>query len=163
MPPVPAAYSRAQIYLHWVIVVLIGLQFLLNETIGKAFDAKMAGAEFAFNPLIAQHVFTGIALAVLVVARVGRRKRHGVPAAPAGTDPRLARLATLAHIALNLMVLVTVATGGMAWFGGITAMAGLHELAKALLMALIAAHVGAALYHHYVLKDNLIARMNPHK
>jgi cytochrome b561 len=34
-----------------------------------------------------------------------------------------------------------------------------HGLTSSLLLALVALHFGAALYHQFILKDNLLARM----
>ena len=51
-------------------------------------------------------------------------------------------------------------TGLLAWYGGVTSLAGLHgELLKTLLWVMIALHVIAALYHQFVLKDHLLDRM----
>jgi cytochrome b561 len=51
-------------------------------------------------------------------------------------------------------------TGLFAFFGGFETLGDLHGgVLKALLWALIALHVGAAFYHHLVLKDGLLNRM----
>ncbi len=36
-----------------------------------------------------------------------------------------------------------------------------HELMAPLFLALLAAHIGAALYHHFIQKDEILARMTP--
>lgn len=57
------------------------------------------------------------------------------------------------------MIMVPV-TGLVAWFGdGIETAADLHELGKPVFIVLIAAHVLAALWHHFWLKDGLLHRM----
>ncbi len=57
------------------------------------------------------------------------------------------------------MIMVPV-TGLVAWFGGgIETAADLHELGKPVFIVLIAAHVLAARWHHFWLKDGLLNRM----
>jgi cytochrome b561 len=84
---------------------------------------------------------------------------RGVPAeAEAGTA--LTRFAAkVVHLGLYLLMLALPITGLAAWFGGITSAADVHELMKPLLILLIALHVIGALWHQFVLKDNLLARM----
>ncbi|CAM8636051.1 Cytochrome b561, bacterial/Ni-hydrogenase [Paracoccaceae bacterium] len=46
-----------------------------------------------------------------------------------------------------------------AWFGGIVPAADAHEVMKVALLALVGAHVLAAIWHHVWLKDGLLLRM----
>jgi len=155
----PKGYSRLQIGLHWIVVLLIAAQFVLDDAIGEAWDAVERGAEIAFNPLVAAHVFGGIAVLVLGLARLGLRFGRGVPAAPAG-DPPLQRLAAhLVHVGLYALMIVVPVAGGMAWFGGIEAMAEVHEVLTSVLLAFVGLHVAGALYHQFWLKDGLLLRM----
>jgi len=57
-----------------------------------------------------------------------------------------------------LMVLLPV-SGALAWFGGIQMGAETHEVFKTLMLALILLHIAATLFHQFVLKTNLMARM----
>ena len=41
----------------------------------------------------------------------------------------------------------------------VSALRGVHGLAANILLLLIVLHVGAALYHQFIRRDNLIARM----
>lgn len=152
-------YSRAQIVAHWATAVLIAAQFVLNDAIGEAWEAVEHGAEIAFNPLVAAHVFGGMAVLALALLRLGLRFGQGVPPAPAG-DPPLQRLAAhLVHLGLYALMIVVPVAGGMAWFGGIEAMAEVHEALTTLVLLLVGLHVVAALYHQFWLKDGLLARM----
>ena len=38
-----------------------------------------------------------------------------------------------------------------------------HEVSAHVLMALVALHAAAALFHHYVLKDGVLGRMSPRR
>ena len=56
-------------------------------------------------------------------------------------------------------MLAVPALGAISWFGGIDATAEPHALLANVLMVLAGAHALMALYHQYVLKDDLLGRM----
>ena len=145
-------YSATQIALHWIVALLIAAQFLLNDAIGDAFRAATRGEEVGFNPLVAAHVFGGIAIFVLVLWRLVLRKT-------AEEAPPLQLLAKLTHGGLYLLMIVLVPAGGAAWFLGSRGAAEVHEALTGVLFVLIGLHVVGALYHQFVLKTNLMERM----
>ena len=51
------------------------------------------------------------------------------------------------------------ATGALAWFGGVEAMAAVHGAGMLLILILLALHIAGALYHHFVLKTDVLRRM----
>ena len=155
----PKGYSSAQIGLHWIIALLIALQFLFNEPMGEAFDSVMRGTVPPFSWAVWAHIAGGVAILALVLWRVALRRSRGAPPPPEGEGTLLGRAATLGHWALYALMVLAPATGLAAWYGGIEAAAELHELFKPLLIILVAVHVLAALFHQFVLKDNLLARM----
>lgn len=72
----------------------------------------------------------------------------------------MALAGTAGHWALYVLMLALPITGLLAWFGGVTALADPHgEILKVLLWVMIVLHVAAALYHQFVLRDNLLNRM----
>lgn len=155
----PTGYSRPQIILHWAVALLILLQFVLSDAIGDAFRAAMRGTEIAFNPLIAQHVIGGFLILALVAWRLGLRLTRGAPQPPEKEHPALKLAAHVAHWAFyGLMILLPV-SGAVAWFGLVGPAAEAHEVLKAVLMLLVVLHVAAALFHQFVLKTNIMARM----
>ncbi|MEZ5862615.1 MAG: hypothetical protein R3D25_00455 [Geminicoccaceae bacterium] len=84
MPRLPhlMGYSRAQIRLHWLVAVLITLQYLLHEPIVAAWRAFRKGETLAFQPLVALHVAGGLAILALVLWRSWLRYRRGAPPPP---------------------------------------------------------------------------------
>ena len=155
----PTAYKPAQIGLHWIVAALIVLQYVFHEPIAEAWDVIEDGGTAAFDPMVAGHVFGGLAVLGLVVWRLVLRARHGAPEVPAQTPPLMARFASLGHWALYGLMIAMPVSGAAAWFGGIEAAADGHELLRVVLLALVAGHVLAALWHQFFLKDNLMARM----
>ena len=156
---VPTAYSRLQIRLHWLVFVLLALQYILHEPITEAFDMVEDGLIPAFNPLVAAHVFGGFLIFVLVAARLYIRKERGVPPLPE-SDPPVQRMAAhVTHLGLYALLIAMPVSGAVAWFRGNEAAAEAHEVMRIILLTLVALHVLAALYHQFVLKDGLLQRM----
>ncbi len=155
----PKGYSVTQIWLHWIVAVLILLQFVLNDAVGAAWRAFVKGEEIAFNPLVAQHVFGGILILALVVWRIAIRARRGAPLPPENESASLQMVAQATHGLLYMLIIALVVSGGLAWFGNIRAAAETHEVMTTLLMILVGLHVVGALYHQFVLKTNLMVRM----
>ncbi|MBM3612659.1 MAG: cytochrome B [Alphaproteobacteria bacterium] len=155
----PASYSRAQIRLHWIVFALVALQYILHEGMVEAWDALRETGAAEGGPLVGAHIAGGLAVLALVIWRLWLRRTRGVPppVAPAGT--LATRIAGLAHGALYALLVAMVLTGGMAWFGGIEAAANAHSVLRIALLALIALHAGAALWHQFVRRDGVMARM----
>lgn len=155
----PKGYSRIQIALHWIVALLIAVQFILHEPMSEAWDAIRRGVEAGFNPVVALHVFGGLAVLAFSVWRIALRRTRGFPPAPEA-EPALLRLAAhLGHMALYALMILMPVSGAVAWFGGSEGAAEAHEVMKPLLLALIAVHVLAALWHQFWLKDGLMLRM----
>lgn len=153
----PAGYSRAQIALHWIVVLLIVQQYLLKDGIAAAWDASRAGREVPFDPLVPVHVAGGMLIMAFALWRLVLRARRGAPAAAGSAAQRI--LAHLTHAGLYALMILMPLTGAMAWFGGVEAAAQGHNLLKVVLLVLVALHVLGALYHHFVLKDAVLDRM----
>lgn len=159
MTPAPKGYSRTQIALHWAAFVLIVQQFVLHEGIAEAWDVIEDGGVPPFDPVVAAHVFGGVAVLVFALWRLVLRRTRGVPDLPVG-EPALARMAAhLGHGALYTLMIVMPLSGAVAWFGGVEGAAEAHEVLKPVMLVLVAVHVLAALWHQFWLKDNLLVRM----
>lgn len=156
-------YSKTQIILHWAVALLIVAQFVLNDGIAAAWRAFRRGQEVTFDPLVAAHVFGGIAILALVVWRLGIRARQGAVAPVEGTSPLMAQVAHWGHIALYGVMVLAAVTGLTAWFGEILIAGELHEWLKPVILVLVGGHVAAAIYHQFYLKDGLMRRMSLRK
>ena len=69
----PKAYSSAQVWLHWLVAVLILAQFLDNDAIGGAWRAFRRGQEMTTSSLVWAHVVAGVAVLALAAWRLGIR------------------------------------------------------------------------------------------
>ncbi len=151
-------YSRAQILMHWGIVLLLILSYISSDAMKAAWFAIHQGRD-AYGNTAAAHVWIGVAVVALGVARLGLRLGRGAPGLPEGGHPIADRIARLTHMGLYLLIILIPATGIGAWFGGFNLAGEVHEVLFNALMALVVLHVAGALYHQYVLKDGLIRRM----
>lgn len=151
-------YSHPQILLHWAIALLILFNYLYSEGMGRALDARLEGAPApALDIAPAVHVWVGVAVLVLVLLRALLRLTTGAP--DAGGTGLMQRAAGWGHRLLYALMLAVPAFGGIAWFGGVDAVADLHALLANVLMVVAGGHALIALYHQYVLKDRLLLRM----
>ncbi len=158
-----SGYSRTQIFLHWAIALLILVQFLGGDFITEFFYRISRGvADQASAPFLVQsHVVLGIATLVLIVVRLGLRLWRGVPEAPAEEDPRLKLVAHITHWLLYAALFLVPVTGLVSWYGA-SDLAGLaHSALTSVLLAFAGLHIAGALYHHFLLKNNLLARIIP--
>ena len=159
-------YAKSQIVLHWVAALVIAVMLLS----GTFILANMPNTADKV-PLLRIHMLMGMLVAVLILTRVVMGRR--LPAPPATAEQKKAHLV---HVVLNLAVLLLAASGSM-----LALQSGLFEVvfgSGALpqdfkvftarqvhgwlamgVMALVALHVASALYHQFILKDGVLARM----
>lgn len=171
----PQTYDRVARLLHWLVVALIAAQFLIGwimPDIGR--DTQQAG-------LVAWHLSVGAALIAAVVARIAWRLTHRAP--PSTSSPALGAVSRATHFLLYVFLVLVPLLGwanassrgwhvkllgaidlpSLAPTGSPTghAMGDIHSALAWVLLALIGVHVGAALFHRFVLKDNVMQRMMP--
>lgn len=151
-------YSRLQIALHWAIMLLIILNYATSDAMSAAWRGLREGRD-AYGTTASLHVWAGATILALVLVRLVLRLTRGAPHAPAGTPPLFRRGAHLAHLAIYVLLVAVPAAGFATWFGGIGAAGEAHVVMFNLLVVIVLLHVAGALFHQFLLKDDLIARM----
>lgn len=151
-------YSGVQILLHWAIAVLIGVNWFISDGMEQAFDAHTEGQAVAFWPATI-HIYVGMTVLVLVLARIAIRLMRGAPAAPQGTSKLIDLAGHASHFVLYGLLLLVPTFGAVAWYLGFDPAGGLHVLTMNLMLIIIGVHAVAALFHQYVIKDGLLLRM----
>lgn len=159
----PVRYTSLQIAAHWLVVVLIPVQIWTSGGIGRSHADHMAGLEP--NPydlfLHELHTFTGLAILGLVVLRLLLRVVSGSSRA-AGDGGRFLRLLALAnHFALYATLVTLPATGLLARYFDFATFGPVHVGFTRLLLALVALHVTAALWHMLWRRDAVVRKMLP--
>ncbi len=171
-PTLPKKYHPIQVTLHWLVVVLVIAAFVMGKT--------MSGLPNDANKLapLALHMGVGIFTLLVIVIRFVTRMKLPKPAPATAGNAFFDWVGKVVHYALYLLVFLT-AISGMSLsmqaglvpivFGGSGAPLPadffeftarmMHGFIVPALLLLVFLHVGAALYHQFILKDNLLARM----
>jgi cytochrome b561 len=178
-PNSAARYSRGAIALHWIIALLIVLNFVvawLSEDMPKQDAAIMMG----------NHKAIGITILALTVVRIAWKLTHKSPPLVETLKAWEAALAKVTHGLMYLLMLAIPLAGwglSSAWGKGkpvsifgmfdvpalpvgsdkptVDMFHELHEITATLMLVLFVLHVGAALKHHLVDKDSTLRRMVP--
>lgn len=157
--PAPG-YSGLQITLHWAIAALVFFQLLFGESMTSFVDAVADGRQLPQldQTMASTHYWVGLAVLALVFVRLGVRLAVGAPS-PDRSVPTWMAFASRATHALFYGLLVAVPVSGLLAYYVWDWMGDIHAFAKPAFIVLIAAHAGAALFHHFVLKDGVLRRM----
>lgn len=166
----PARYHPVHVILHWLIAFMV----IGAITIGMLYlDSPNTPEKI---PYLQLHRAWGIVLFALMVVRLITRFTLKRPAPASTGNAFLDGVAKVTHFLLYFLVLGMLVSGL-----GISAQANLtaifqgqaelpadfriylprigHGLMYSVLFLVILLHIGAALYHQFILKDNLLARM----
>lgn len=182
MNTTPTRYNAIAISLHWLIAVtLIGLLivgFVMGE-IDRSSPLKYT--------LYQLHKSFGITILVLSLLRLVWRITHKTPPLPASSKSWEKGLAHCTHAGFYLLMIGLPVVG---WLGVSTSpfkiptvifglftlpplpffqnvngasrqLFELHETMAYGLIGLLALHLGAALKHHFILKNDIVLRMTP--
>lgn len=186
MDAAQARYSRGAILLHWLIAILV-----VGQIAGGLYMVGIPKDQAALKFQIFQlHKSFGITILLLTIVRLLWRLGHKAPALPAampGWEKAAARGSHFLFYALLLVIpllgwayvsvaplnVPTVLFGVIEWphmpfFAGVAdrkevaeVFAESHEIAAKVAIGLLILHVAAALKHHFISGDNVLARMLP--
>ena len=170
-------YTPAAIAFHWILAVLIIGNLAFGLTI---VDLPLSPQKLRY---FSWHKWTGVTIFLIASARLLWRLSHRAPALPPTMKPWERRLAHVAHVLLYVLFfaapltgwLFSSATGFQTVYLGVLPIPDLiaknKELAEVLklahhwinytLAAVIVLHAAAALKHHFVDRDDVLARMLP--
>ncbi|WP_068315134.1 cytochrome b [Polycladidibacter hongkongensis] len=162
MPKIrPANYSSLQKALHWIIALLIFYQITFVEYLEKMGEAfRSGGMPDTLTSILGNgHIVSGCTILALVLLRLWLRIKNGAPAEPEGTSPLMAKAATAAHHTFYLILLLAPLSGIAMYFLGFRQAGAIHHFMEPAFLLLITLHVGAALWHQFIIKDKLLQRM----
>jgi len=166
-------YHPALVVLHWALALLI----IAALALGALVMVKIPNTEPMKFEALRSHMGGGMAILALMLVRLVIRSRSAHPEPATAGHPLLDRLAWLSHRAFYGTVfamaisgiIMALQTGAFetVFFGHGTLPAdfwafpirSVHYAISRVLMALIAIHIVAALYHAFVLRDGLLSRM----
>ena len=162
---------------HWLTVLLLVGSFTLALLL---MDLPLSPRKLQ---LYSWHKWAGATIFLLTILRLGWRLANPVPQLPTRMPRWQQRLARLSHAALYSILLVMPLTGWvmssalnlpLVYLGVIyvpspfgvdqalgEAMKIVHGTLAVTLLALIVIHMAGALYHHLILRDDVLRRMLP--
>ncbi|MBE9640677.1 cytochrome b [Salipiger mangrovisoli] len=158
-PQAPEQYSRAQKRLHWAIVVLIAVQYLAFDHMGRAFRAVLQGTEGAYDTTSVAHLSIGVAVLVLMLWRLVLRLRRGTPPLPEAEPDWARKLSGVVHWLFYGLLIGLPLIGLLAWFGKLGVAGEAHEIATTILLWVIGLHLAGVAVHQLWWRSGLLRRM----
>ena len=168
----PKRYHPALVAIHWLTALLV----IMMLGVGKIVMPGIS-PEDPQKPLMLQsHTYIGGAIAFLLIIRLVLRFTTRRPASADAGNAFLNWVGKAVHVLLYLF-LISMAISGLGLFqmanlsavfsGGVPYPSnffdylprGGHGLFSWLLLGLVALHFGAAMFHQFIRKDNLLGRM----
>jgi superoxide oxidase len=170
-------HNKIIIAIHWVIALLFVLLFLSDSF--RSFSDKGSEMRVLWLNL---HAWFGVAVFGLSMIRLAVKLSTTAPA-PVYESDLMQKLLYGAHAALYLLTLLVPISGYLRFAGkgrtltlagdAIPSLIGktdwlynigktLHgEVMQVIVLTVIGGHIAAALYHHFIVKDQVMARIKP--
>lgn len=175
MTPDTPGYSLTARIFHWTTAVLVLTVIPLGILMNAAGEGPLQ--DFLFN----LHRSIGAILLPIVVARLLYRIGHPPPPLPADLAAIQVFAARFTHAALYILLIVQPLLGWVAtsayrapitvfWLFTLPPiwpedralserLFGVHKVVGIVMALLVIAHIGAALFHHFIRKDEILVRM----
>jgi cytochrome b561 len=154
------AYHWCQITLHWLVALLVAAQYATGGSIERTHHAAAHGHEVNSFDLILHkiHNRTGLIILGLMLVRLAMRLSIGVPDQLGPRSDWRVRVARAAHLSFYVILIAQASTGAIAsyffWPIGVV-----HVALSKVLLALVALHACAALWHFFIVRDGAMERM----
>jgi cytochrome b561 len=153
------SYNPLHIILHWLIATLIVANYFISDHMPSYFDAHQKDSNSPTNWVENFHIYVGLSILALVVARIIVRVISKQPEKISTGNAWLDTLSRYSHKLLYLLMLLVPALGALAWYFNLDQLGYVHVVTINAMMIIVLLHAAAALFHHYVLKDRILTRM----
>ena len=179
----PRVYTPMARMFHWITAGLLALMYPV------AIYMTYRGNELNVwdgltNGLYSTHKLTGFLILLLVIVRLTYRRQNGAPPDEPTIEPWQRLASHVTHwtlygllIVVPLMGWISVSLYGAREIFGLFSLPALwtvnqeasktaftiHKTLAFMMLALIAVHISAALFHHFIRKDGVLRRMLPKK
>jgi cytochrome b561 len=173
----PSNYGHVAIGLHWLIGFAIVATFALGLYMH---ELPLSPQKLKFY---SWHKWAGVTIFLFVLLRLGWRLAHRPPELPAAMPAWQRVVAEATHVLLYLLMFAVPLSGWLmssakgfqtVWFGVLPLpdlldknkelgdlLKEVHEALNFGMAGLVLAHSGAALKHHFIDRDGVLARMLP--
>ncbi len=186
-------YTPAARGVHWLVALLIFIQLPLGfymayrgndmENVNEKGETVKGLWDALTEVLYSSHKVIGLTILLLVVLRLIYRLTQGAPRPDPSVPAALTGVSHLVHWSLYALLIAVPIIGYKAIsYGGFLDVFGVHlpaiteknddlskqvfewhETGAILIIAFVALHIVAAIYHKYVRKDRVVERMLPKK
>lgn len=158
-------WSAVQIRLHWLVALLLLVQWWSGESMPAVVDALKQQQQLSATQFLSSsvHSYGGIGILILIMIRI-RLRLAGLAhfKAEVANEPKLLRLlANITHFCLYTVLVVLALSGILVYYEILPISAKLHHRAGSVLMLLVILHLLAAAYHGWYRKDGVLSRMWP--
>ncbi len=174
-------YTRTARALHWTTVALLAVQFPVGLYMSYRGNSLNLWDNVT-NVLYSSHKLAGVTILLIVLWRLVYRTTRGAPGHEPTIEPWQRIVSRLNHWGMYALLIAAPIAGyiGISLFPALDIFGlfslpavvapdkeaaktafDVHRLFVRLLALLIAIHVGAALYHYVIRKDNVLGRMIP--
>lgn len=170
-------YSKPAVFFHWLVFLMMSGSLIMGFYMG---DLPKGPEKLQF---ISWHKWAGVTLFMVVLMRLTWRLLNKPPALPSSMPVWQVKAANASHLALYLLMLIMPLSGWLmssakgyttVWFGVLPlpdligknpdlgkTLAEVHEILAYLIIGLVGVHAAAAIKHHFVDRDDVLARMLP--
>ena len=179
LPSTLTHYTPFAISLHWLMALLIFAGWSLGVYMH---DLPLSPQKLRY---FSWHKWMGVTVFLLALIRVGWLATHRAPAPPPNSPPWQIQAARISHMLLYLLMFILPLSGWLmssakgvptVYFGVLPIpdlvaknkelgeiLGEVHESLAYGLAVLVAIHIGAALKHQFIDRDDLIGRMLPRR
>ena len=170
-------YPATSKLLHWLVAICV------LTTAPVAITMTLIGKGPTQDMLYNFHKSLGVLILVLMILRLINRLIAGAPIADPGIEPWQKTVSSVMHTSLYVLLLAMPVVGAIAnsAYGAPTPFFGLfnlptivekndalatqlfavHRWVGWLVILIVLMHIGAALYHYFIRRDNVLQRMLP--
>ncbi|MCQ8783977.1 cytochrome b [Mangrovibrevibacter kandeliae] len=159
--PRRTGWSRLNIWMHWLIVALILVQYIDHESMVAMWRSFRRGTELSSTDqtLGWVHIIAGTLVLVFAAIRLWDRFARGRPPYPENEPSWAYWLAKVTHGLIYALLFVIPVTGLVAWFGNVPPAGEVHEFLWNPLLVLIALHILGALAQQFWFKTDVLRRI----
>jgi cytochrome b561 len=177
LPSPSSRYTGVAIALHWLIAIAIVASFAVGLYMH---DLPLSPQKLK---IYSWHKWAGVTIFLCVVLRLVWRLLHRPPELPSAMPAWQRKAAEATHVLLYLLMFAVPLSGWLmssakgfqtVWFGVLPLpdlldknkelgdlLQEVHELLNFTMAGLVLAHLGAALKHHFIDRDDILTRMLP--
>ena len=161
LAPTRDRWSRLNVYLHWLIVALVVVQYIDHEWMVQMWDGEQQGSPvsqgIAYGGWL--HIIAGSLILGAAFLRLIDRFWSGRPPHPDQVPNWSTWVAKITHFLIYAILLLMPSLGLLAWFTGDDTIAHYHTFFWTPLLILVALHIAGALMQHFYYRTDVLRRM----